>query len=206
MNSNCNTPSKRTEYMRELMKFIDVDNYGTCGSNIRTLPKHIVNIQNSTNRDLKDRGSYRWEEGKLALSSEYLFTIAIENSINHDYITEKLWHPFIAGSVPIYLGAPNIQDWLPCETNCIIDLNKFKTPKDAALYIKSVAMNRSLYETYHQWRTKPVSKNFQNMLNYFKTIGDYSLDCVLCDMSNRVSKGENPTDIKREIMETIGRF
>ncbi|CAF2941354.1 unnamed protein product [Rotaria sp. Silwood2] len=115
----------------------NVDNYGTCGNNIRSLPEHIVEIQRSINRDLKDRGSYNWEAGKLTLSSEYLFTIAIENSLGYDYITEKLWHPLIAGSVPIYLGAPNVEDWLPCETDCIIDLRKFKTPKDAAIEEKN---------------------------------------------------------------------
>ncbi|CAF1392736.1 unnamed protein product, partial [Rotaria sordida] len=133
----------------------NVDNYGTCGNNIRSLPEHIVEIQRSINRDLKNRGSYNWEAGKLTLSSEYLFTIAIENSLGYDYITEKLWHPLVAGSVPIYLGAPNVEDWLPCETNCIIDLRKFKTPKDAALYVKNIATNRTLYESYHQWRNEP---------------------------------------------------
>jgi hypothetical protein len=192
--------------MHELMKYIDVDNYGTCGNNIRSLPEHIVKIQDSNNRDLRDRGSYNWETGKLALSSEYLFTIAIENSINHDYVTEKLWHALIAGSVPIYRGAPNVEDWLPCATNCIIDLKNFQTPKDAADYIKTVAMNRTLYATYHQWRSKPVHKKFQKMLNYFETVTDYSLECIVCDMSNRANQGEDSKDIKRNLMATIGRF
>ncbi|CAF1144546.1 unnamed protein product [Rotaria magnacalcarata] len=206
MNSNCKTISKRTEYMHELMKYIDVDNYGTCGNNIRNLPDHIVKIQQSSNRNLKDRGSYSWEEGKLALSNEYLFTIAIENSLNYDYVTEKLWHPLVAGSIPIYLGAPNIEDWLPCKTTCIIDLRNFQTPKDAALYIRKVATNRTLYESYHQWRNEPLCKTFQNMLNYFQNISDYSLDCILCDMSYQVGQGENPIEIKRKLKTMIGHF
>ncbi len=206
MNSNCKTSSKRTEYVLQLSKFIDVDNYGTCSKNIKQLPEHIVNIQNSANRNLKNRGSYNWEAGKLSLSSDYLFTIAIENSINYDYITEKLWHALVAGSVPIYLGAPNIEDWLPCQTNCIIDLRKFQTPKEAASYIKHVAMNRTLYESYHQWRNQPIKKQFQNMLNYFQNISDYSLDCILCDMSYRVEQGEDIKKIKTKLKETIGHF
>jgi hypothetical protein len=192
--------------MENLMKYIDVDNYGNCGSNIRNLPEHIIKIQGSKNRSLKERDTYDWEAGKLALSSEYLFTIAIENSRNYDYITEKLWHPFITGSVPIYLGAPNIKDWLPCKTNCIIDLSKFQSPQQAAMFIKTIAMNRTLYESYHQWRNEPVSENFQNMLNYFRRINDYSIECILCDMSKRVGQGEDPKEIKRNLMTTIGRF
>lgn len=206
MNSNCKTTSKRTEYVHELMKYIDVDNYGTCGKNIRNLPDHIVAIQNSTNRNLQDRGSYQWENGKLTLSSEYLFTISIENSLTYDYITEKLWHPLVAGSIPIYLGAPNVEDWLPCKTDCIVDLRKFKSPKDAALFIKHIATNRTLYESFHTWRNEPVREKFQKMLNYFQNISDYSLDCILCDMSNRVQQGENPIEIKRKLKTIIGQF
>ncbi len=188
------------------MKFIDVDNYGTCGDNIINLPENIIKIQNSANRNLKDRGTYNWEAGKLALSSDYLFTIAFENSLTYDYITEKLWHPLVVGSIPIYLGAPNIEDWLPCETDCIIDLRKFPKPEDAASYIKTVAMNKTLYQSYHQWRNEPLNKQFQNMINYFDRIKDYSLDCILCDMSYRVGQGENINQIKTKLKATIGRF
>jgi hypothetical protein len=63
-----------------------------------------------------------------------------------------------------------------------------------------------LYESYHQWRNEPVSENFQNMLNYFRRINDYSIECILCDMSKRVGQGEDPKEIKRNLMTTIGRF
>ena len=32
----------------------------------------------------------------------YRFCIAIENTVAHDYITEKLWDAFAAGCVPVY--------------------------------------------------------------------------------------------------------
>ena len=38
---------------------------------------------------------------------------AMENSLAKDYVSEKLWHAFRAGCVPIYYGAPNIIDFLP---------------------------------------------------------------------------------------------
>ncbi|CAF4237706.1 unnamed protein product, partial [Adineta steineri] len=206
MNSNCNTKSQRTPYMKKLMKYIDVDNYGSCGSKIRSVPEHIGKIQGSTNQKSTNHASYDWEAGKLALAKDYLFTIAIENTIDYDYVTEKLWHAFKAGSIPIYLGAPNIEDWLPCQTNCIIDLRKFQTPEAAALYIKKVAMNKTLYESYHQWRNQPVSEKFQNMLNYFEKIGNYNLECILCDMSRQVDQGNDSKEYKKKIMKTIGRF
>ena len=188
------------------MKYVDVDNYGTCGNGIRPLPEHIVQIQRSANRTLKDIATYNWEAGKLALSKEYLFTIAIENSLTYDYVSEKLWHPLIAGSIPIYLGAPNVHDWLPCRTDCIIDLRQFKTPKESASFIKAVAKNRTLYESYHQWRKEPVAEKFQDILNYFARIRNYSLDCALCEMSQRVGHGEDAKEVKEDLRNTVGHF
>lgn len=39
------------------------------------------------------------------------FTIAIENSRQENYFSEKLLDPFLALSVPIYIGYPNIKDY-----------------------------------------------------------------------------------------------
>ena len=206
MNSNCQTSSKRTEYVHELMKYINVDNYGTCGRNILPLPEHVVQIQNSKNKDLKDRGSYRWEEGKLALIEDYLFTIAIENSLDHDYISEKLWHPLIAGSIPIYLGAPNIDEWLPCQSECIINLRKFANAKEAAVFIENIARNETLYRSYHRWRNEPLKKEFQSMIDYFERQEKFSLDCMICHMADQVRRGENKEHIKRKFQLTIGSF
>lgn len=41
-----------------------------------------------------------WWEVKWNITAQYKFTIAIENSISLDYVTEKLFHSFIVGTVP----------------------------------------------------------------------------------------------------------
>ncbi|CAF1395355.1 unnamed protein product [Adineta ricciae] len=206
MNSNCQTISKRTQYVEQMMKFIDIDNFGLCGTNIRPLPQHIIDLEGSKTRNEQNRNSYNWEAGKLALTSDYLFTIAIENSRSYDYVTEKLWQPLLVGSVPIYLGAPNIEDWLPCRTDCIIDLRKFKTPKDAALFIKNVAKNRTLYESYHQWRNEEIPDKLKKMLKYFSSMRNYSLECVLCEMSKRVDEGQSAKETKKKILDIVGHL
>lgn len=63
-----------------------------------------------------------YEDDLLALVAKYKFTIAIENAICDDYITEKLWRPLIAGSVPIYLGSPSIEVQ---SCNSSINVHKF---------------------------------------------------------------------------------
>ena len=58
-------------------------------------------------------GMWRSEE-KLTTLSKYLFCICFENTdyIN-GYITEKIFCCFASGTVPIYLGAPNITHYIP---------------------------------------------------------------------------------------------
>ena len=45
----------------------------------------------------------------LKILAGYKFTLAFENAIGDDYITEKLWRPYKLGSVPVYLGSPSIR-------------------------------------------------------------------------------------------------
>ena len=40
--------------------------------------------------------------------SKYKFTISMENSFSHGYITEKLFSGLFAGSIPIYFGATDV--------------------------------------------------------------------------------------------------
>lgn len=41
--------------------------------------------------------------------AQYKFSLSFENAECEDYITEKLWRPLIAGSVPVYIGSPSVR-------------------------------------------------------------------------------------------------
>uniref|UniRef100_A0A7N0T1S7 Fucosyltransferase n=1 Tax=Kalanchoe fedtschenkoi TaxID=63787 RepID=A0A7N0T1S7_KALFE len=38
------------------------------------------------------------------------FSLAFENSVEEDYVTEKFFQSLIAGSIRMFFGAPNIQE------------------------------------------------------------------------------------------------
>jgi hypothetical protein len=48
--------------------------------------------------------------GKVDYLKDYRFTIAFENQSTVGYTTEKIIHPFIAGSIPIYWGNPKVAE------------------------------------------------------------------------------------------------
>jgi len=60
------------------------------------------------------------------------------------YITEGIFDAFAAGTVPIYLGASNIQDYIPA--NCFIDRRDFSSMSD--LYAFLEAMTEDEYASY----------------------------------------------------------
>lgn len=95
---------------------------------------------------------------KTAIMQHYLFYLAFENQNVDDYITEKLWGPFQAGVVPVYLGAPNVHDHAP--PHSIIAVQDFNSIEELAAHLQKVANNKELYEEYQQWRTEPLPAKF----------------------------------------------
>jgi hypothetical protein len=84
----------------------------------------------------------RFGRGFNALSDKwdglapYRYSIAIENSQHDHYWTEKIADCFLAGTVPIYWGAPNIRDYFPAEAMIVLDT---LDPREAARIIKAEA-------------------------------------------------------------------
>lgn len=67
-------------------------------------------------------------EDKLITLGELRFALIVENCVYPGYITEKIFDAFRAGTVPVYLGAPDILDFVP--VNCFIDYRKFNSEYD----------------------------------------------------------------------------
>ena len=129
ISSNCHAPSNRTGYMKEFMSLTPVDAWGSCEKNKGpNLPPEIAKIQRSGATENHYKGN--WVGAKKEMMKYYHFTVAFENSFDNDYVTEKLWQPLAAGSVPLYYGPPNVEEWLPC-SNCIIDLRRFSSIREA---------------------------------------------------------------------------
>ena len=80
--------------------------------------------------------SYRGQViSKKTTYQNYKFSLCYENVSGFPgYITEKIMDGFLGGTIPIYLGAPNITDHIPKET--FIDKRDFKTYGELYHYIK----------------------------------------------------------------------
>lgn len=126
--------SGRNHYLDELARRLDLHRYGRLGN------REIANDQGGVS--------------KRALASTYKFTIAFENAIAKDYVTEKFYDPLLAGSVPVYLGAPNVHEYAPAE-HCYIDTADFSGPAELADYLLELDRDDAAYSRYLNWRDRP---------------------------------------------------
>ena len=92
---------KRAKFCRELMKYKKVDCAGKIMQNTNELKRLEENNLLNKSRSINP-------PTKLTYMSKYKFTIAFENQSYPHYITEKILDPFLAGSIPIYWGCPQV--------------------------------------------------------------------------------------------------
>lgn len=140
--------SGRVQFLMKLMSVINVDSYGTL---LQT--KTVIN----------DYGP----QFKMDTITKYKFTIAFENAIARDYVTEKFYDPLIAGSVPVYLGASNIDDFAPGK-NSFINASGWDSPESLGNYLLEVSRDDALYRSYFEWREKSFSPSFNRLLEQQK--------------------------------------
>jgi len=143
--SNPRDRSGRDAYVRQLMRHVAVDSYGTL-------------LNNRTVQGLDTgRGT------KLLTIARYRFTLAFENSIAPDYVTEKFYDPLVAGSVPIVLGAPNVADFAPAPGS-YLDVADFDGPAALAARIRELCADEQAYAAMLAWKTRGFSAAFGELL------------------------------------------
>lgn len=146
--SNIWDKCNRREYLRALMKYTEIDSYGRVLNNIKLE---------------RDYGNRTYME----IASRYKFTIAFENSLSTDYVTEKFFNPLMAGCVPVYRGAPNIIEFAP-GNDCFVDVSAFQTPEALASYINFCYEDEKLYARYFKWKKQPFLLSFTEKLEKSK--------------------------------------
>ena len=76
------------------------------------------------------------------------------------YVTEKVYNALRSGAIPIYLGADDINDFLP-HPGSIINARDFANGEDLGRYVLAVAANETLFNSYLQWGTDDVRRLLQ---------------------------------------------
>ncbi|XP_074166365.1 4-galactosyl-N-acetylglucosaminide 3-alpha-L-fucosyltransferase 9 isoform X1 [Sminthopsis crassicaudata] len=150
--SNWNPEHARVKYYSELSKSIEIHTYGQAF------------------------GEYVNDKSLIPTISTCKFYLSFENSIHKDYITEKLYNAFLAGTVPVVLGPSreNYENFIPGDS--FIHVEDYSSASELAKYLKELDRNDKLYLSYFNWR-----KSFTvNLPRFWETHA-----CSACDHVKR---------------------
>lgn len=103
---------------------------------------------------------------KIQKLNEYRFAITFDSYTNQrGYISEKIFDAFFAGTVPVYLGANNVSDYIPKQ--CFIDARDFKSYDAMYEYLSTMG------EAEYSKRQRAIEKflSSKKFHNYFSSAG-----------------------------------
>ena len=111
---------------------------------------------NESKLDLFGRGFCEIDKKEEALE-DYMFSICIENGIYKTYYTEKILDCFACGTIPVYLGTPDIGEHFNADG--IVTLN-------ASTNLKS------LTEDFYYSKMESIKENLEKVKKHY-TVEDY---------------------------------
>ncbi|XP_049877881.1 alpha-(1,3)-fucosyltransferase C-like [Pectinophora gossypiella] len=159
--SDCRARSGRDKFVRNLQKQLNkynltVDVYGKCGP--LKCPKSQSDVCDAM------------------LEKDYYFYMALENSFDEDYVTEKLLRAMQNNVVPIVYGGANYSRFLP--PGSYIDGRAYSA-YDLADIMYGLMLSQTAYSQYFRWKKY-----------YTYHDADKSNSCILCEAMNNREKVE----------------
>lgn len=126
--SNPFAPEMRDRLFYELSKYKKVESLGG----------HLNNMHNKYTRK---QGN--WEELSIQMKSKYKFTIVAENLICPGVTSEKLLDTFLAHSVPIYFGNPDVE--LEFNPDAMINVHNYNTMEEVVEAVRRIDEDDDLW-------------------------------------------------------------
>ena len=145
VSSNCGPHNRRLIMMRELSQYVRVHSYGRCD--------HNKDFPADYGQDSRT---------KLNLLGSYMFCFAFENSDQPGYASEKYYHALASGCLPVYMGAPDIDLYLPAP-NAVIHANDFADGASLGQYLRYLLTNTTAYWEHLQWKWTELDKGLPRM-------------------------------------------
>ena len=128
----------RTEYLRQLMRYVPVDSYGGCVHNKAGLTK---------------RYGSNFKKVKSDLQKTYKFAITFFNQDCDYFVDDQILHALNAGAVPVVMSTDKIYEFLPGNLkNAIINVRDFKNPRELADRLKFLMNNEAEYNKLLEWK------------------------------------------------------
>ena len=149
--------------------------------------------------------------------------IAVENSLEDGYVTEKFWQGFATGAVPVYVGDDSGSLPLVClfslysfslqltrsvnrellapGAHSFVFADDFGNARDLAAHLQMLNEHDTLYERYFEWKREPFRPEFRA----YQQLDWSSLACRTCRrVALMKAMGHTRADLVR-LKETANR-
>ncbi|KAF7633534.1 Glyco_tran_10_N domain-containing protein [Meloidogyne graminicola] len=107
--------------------------------------------------------------------NQHFFYLAFENSICHQYVTEKFWYSLRALTVPIVLRR-SVFKGMDIPPNSFIAVDDFLSINELVEHLKALKNNIKEYLKYFEW-TKTYTNRKYGL--------DYSTTCKICEFATK---------------------
>ncbi|GMJ09780.1 fucosyltransferase 12 [Hibiscus trionum] len=112
----------------------------------------------------KCHGNHDGKVNKVETLKRYKFSLAFENTNEEDYVTEKFFQSLVAGSVPVVVGAPNIEDFAP-SPGSYLHIKELEDIHSVAERMKYLVKNPDAYNQSLRWKYEGPSDSFKALLD-----------------------------------------
>ncbi len=149
--------------------------FGLYGGGWNSLWKLPPKYRKALRENLK--GNVNRVKDKIKTLSKYKFNFCFENVRFPGYVTEKIFDALIAGTVPVYYGAPDICKFVPKE--CFIDASSFDSIED-------------LYNNLSNLTHYEANKIIESGYSFLSSVEgrEYSYEGVAQEIFNKIKKYE----------------
>lgn len=136
--------------------------------------------------DLYGRGVRDFED-KWEVLADYKYSIAMENGVWPDWVTEKLYDCYLAHTFPFYYGAPNATDYFDASSFERIDIGNIDVAKKT---IERILVTPSHYEGSLHALLK-AKENYLNRLNLFPLVAAFMDEHLNANKSKKIQTVSN---------------
>jgi hypothetical protein len=161
---------------------IKVDAVGTC--------QHNADVPKGLSMDTI--------EGRVAIMKKYRIALAFDSTTEKDHISGIIWEAYMSGAVPVVVGADNLMSDHHLPPHSAIIAAEFDDWDAMADYVKQVAENKTLWESYHTWRKdESLISAFEEKYQFTKT----NPTCRMCRWAYAKKFGLGWDHGKQEVVE-----
>jgi len=135
----------------EVVQFRHIDIYG------RNWPVDMSNYKGELYPHMK----------KYTVLNQYKFNFIVENAIVDNFLSEKILDSFLSLSIPVYLGSPVVEKWIP--KSCFVDMRDFGSVAETIDYVEH--MSDKEYHTY----IDQILKHREEVFDRFSTKNNFAI-------------------------------